>query len=452
MKPLFEHQKVTKKRLKASSIIFDTSDPGTGKTRPQVEDFAERRRKGGKCMLVLATKSLLEPAWEADFTEFAPDMKVSVAYAENREEAFLATADVYVTNHDAVSWLAKKPAKFFARFDTLVIDESTAYKHQTSGRSQATAKIVKYFKYRRALTGTPTSNGICDIWHQVLLLDDGIRLGKSFFKFRSAACIPEQVGRAANMIQWRDRPGIEETIAAILRDITIRNRFEDCVDIPENFKYAKTFKLSKVHMAKYLTMENDQLLLHKGKRITAVNAAVVAGKLLQIAAGAVYADGSDNEYSLIASERYKMVMDLAGERKHSIVFFRWKHQRDELVKEAIARKVTYAVYDGDVTSNAVRTKIVKDWQAGKYQVLFAHPKSAGHGLTLTRGTATIWASPTPDLEHYLQGLKRVHRIGQTERTETIVVIGEKTIDERVWHSLQNKDVRMTTLLEGLGAK
>lgn len=446
--PRFKHQAVSMKRLKASPIIFDTSDPGTGKTRSEVEDFAIRRRAGGKCMLVLATKSLLDPAWAADFAKFAPDMKVSLAYAANRQKAFDEPADVYVTNHDAVKWLAAKPAGFFKKFDTLVIDESTAFKHNTSLRSKAAAKIVKYFAYRRLLTGTPNSNGVCDLWHQVFLLDDGARLGRSFFQFRSAACVPEQVGPMPNMIKWVDRPGIEATLATLLRDITIRHRFEDCVDIPENHRYAKTFKLTKPHMAKYNEMLNNQMLFLKKSTVTAVNGAVVAGKLLQIAAGAVYNDAGG--YSLVASERYEMVMDLVEERAHSIVFFQWKHQRDELIQEATYRKLAYAVYDG-ATSDGDRGRIIRDYQAGKYQVLFAHPQSAGHGLTLVKGTATIWASPTHNLEHYLQGLKRIHRIGQTEKTETIVIVGEGTIDEHVWASLQAKDVKMVDLLEGLMA-
>ena len=112
--PLFAHQKQTRLALKKSEIIFDTSDPGTGKTRPEVEDFAERRRKKGKCMLVLATKSLLDAAWYQDFRKFAPDMDVSLAFAANREKAFAAPADVYVANHDAAKWLAAKPKAFFA--------------------------------------------------------------------------------------------------------------------------------------------------------------------------------------------------------------------------------------------------------------------------------------------------------------------------------------------------
>lgn len=468
---LFAHQKESVKRLAASPIIFDTSDAGTGKTLPEVVDFAARRRKKGKCLLVLATKSLLTSAWQAEFRKFAPDMKVSVAYAENRGKAFAEPVDVYITNHDAAVWLAQQPAAFFTKFDSIVVDESTAFKHHTSQRSKALAKIIKYFKYRRLLTGTPNTNGVCDLWHQVYLLDDGKRLSKSFFAFRKAACesvrttaapvyvvdkdkngIPRRgvdgkpLMKLITPVTWVDRPSIEMTIAALIRDITIRNKFEDCVDIPANHMYARSFSLSKAHMKAYETMRDEKILQLKRSTITAVNAAVVAGKLLQITSGAVYND--DEDYSLIASERYEMILDLVEERSHSIVFFNWSHQRNELIRLATKRGLTFAVYDG-TTSSRDRTALVTDYQAGKYQVLFAHPQSAGHGLTLTRGSATIWASPTYNLEHFLQGCKRIHRIGQTQRTETIMIIAEGTLEEMVWQALQDKNVKLVDLLENL---
>ena len=423
--------------------MFDMSDPGTGKTRVQIDAFAERRRKRGGCALVLATKSLLDSAWKKDFKTFAPDMKVSVAYAKNRHEALEEPADVYVTNHDAVKDLLKKPASFWKKFDTLIIDESTAFKHHNSLRSKAIAKIASHFKYRTCMTGTPISNGILDIWHQVFILDEGKRLGKSFYGFRLAACIPEQVGKNANAIKWNDKPGVELVVYDIIKDIKIRHAFEDCVDIPENHRYAISFPLSKAHQSKYNDMQDFNFLQLKQTGVTAVNSAVVYGKLLQIASGAVYDDSG--KYSLIDSARYELVLDLVEEREHSIVFFHWEHQRDELIKEAKKRGVSYAVFDGSVSDKA-RTDIVERYQAGEYRVLFAHPQSAGHGLTLTRGTATIWASPTYNLEHFLQGLKRIHRIGQTKKTETIVVVAEDTLDEKVWQVLQAKDAKQGDLL------
>ena len=193
-------------------------------------------------------------------------------------------------------------------------------------------------------------------------------------------------------------------------------------------------------------MRDDRLLELNRTTITAVNAATVAGKLLQIASGAVYNDNAG--YSLIASQRYELILDLVKEREHSIVFFNWAHQRDELVKEAEKRGISFAVYDG-TTSDKDRTAIVEGYQKGEYRVLFAHPKSAGHGLTLTKGTACIWASPTYNLEHFLQGIKREYRIGQTQKTETIVIVAEGTIDEAVWQALQDKNMKLVELLAGL---
>jgi SNF2 family DNA or RNA helicase len=447
--PLFAHQKFSVKMLNKSPIIFDMSDPGTGKTRVEIEDFAARRKKGGGPALVLATKTLLESAWAEDFKKFAPEMKLSIAYASNRDKAMDAEADVYITNHDAVVALVKKTPTFWKKFKngTFITDESSAYKHRTSQRSKAAAKIARYFPVRRLLSGTPNSNGICDLWHQVYLLDEGKRLGKSFFAFRSAVCTPQQVGPGAGMVQWVDKPNAEAAVSAMLSDIVIRHKFEDCVDIPENHKYSVPYVLSTKHQMLYKELESDSILETKKSTITAINGAVLYTKLLQLSSGAVYNDEGD--YTLIDTGRYELVLDLVEARQHSIVFFNWKHQRDELIKLAEKRGIKHALIDGTVTKKGEREEVVQAYQNGKYQVLFAHPQSAGHGLTLTKGTATIWASPTYNLEHYMQGLKRIHRIGQTEKTETIMIVAPGTVEEKVYDALQVKDAKMSTLLEYL---
>lgn len=444
---LLDHQKKSVAILKKNARVFDTSDPGTGKTAVHITDFAARRRKGGGCALVLCPKSLIYSAWGKDFKTFAPDMKVSLAYADNRGEAFSVDADVYVTNIDAATWLLEQKPKFWSKFEVLIIDESTSVKHHTSKRSKAVAKFRKYFEVRRLLTGTPTSNGICDIHHQMYIVDDGKKLGESFYAFRSAVCVPIQIGKNKNAIQWKDKPGVESLVAALIKDSVIRHKFEDCVDIPPNHRFAVNFELGKHHRKEYDKLERDSFLLAKKdkKSVTAVNGAVLYGKLLQCASGAVYTD--DDEYTLLDVDRYDLIADLVEARNHSIVFFNWKHQRDELIKVFEQRKWAYALIDGTVTAKGAREKIVEDYQAGKYKVLLAHPKSAGHGLTLTKGTTTIFASPTPDLEFFLQAYKRIYRIGQTEKTETIMVIAENTIDEYVWKQCQVKDIRQFDLLE-----
>lgn len=444
----FAHQKKSLKHACTTPIVFDTSDPGTGKTGVAIWDFAERRRADGGCALILAPKSLLISTWFNDFKKFAPDMVVSVATAENRTEAFTKEADVYVTNTDAAKWLADQKDKFFKRFDTLIIDESSGYKHHTSARSKAAGKISKHFAYRRLMTGTPNGRSITDVWHQAYLLDGGQRLGSSFYAFRNSVCQPTQVGRNEKAIQWNDKDGAEEAVFGLLSDIVIRHKFEDCVDIPENHRYELTYKLLPKHRKAYDQIAETQMLFIQGQKdpaVLAINAAVVAGKLLQAASGSVY--GVVGDAITLDPGRYTMILDLVEARKHSLVFFHWKHQRDALIAEADKRGINFCVLDGN-TSDRDREEMIVGYQAGVYQVMFAHPKSAAHGLTLTRGTTTIWASPTPDLEIFEQGSKRQHRMGQTLKTETISILAEGTVDERIYHDiLMPKKKRMNNLLD-----
>jgi len=441
----FAHQVRSIKHNDKTDIVFDCSDPGTGKTYVRIAGFAKRRAKGSGALLVLAPRSLLRSVWVNDIKKFAPQLTVSVADAANRAKAFDENADVYVTNHDAVKWVATQKPAFFKKFSELVIDESTAYKHHTSQRSKAVAKIAKYFKHRCCMTGTPNSNTICDIWHQVQILDDGKRLGFSFYKFRDSVCTPHQVGRMAQAIKWEDKEGAEEAVFGLLSDVVIRHKFEECVDIPTNHQYPVEYDLTAKQMRAYFELEATQMLFLKGKQpaMLAINAAAVATKLLQVASGAVY-DGLGG-YQVIDTARYELVLDLVEQRKHSLVFFLWKHQRDALIAEADKRGVTYRVIDGN-TSDRDRDEIVQGYQSGIYQTIFAHPKSAAHGLTLTRGTATIWSSPTYDLEIFKQGSKRQHRIGQANKTETIVIIAKNTIEQKVYDLMLAKDARMTNLL------
>lgn len=455
VKPM-KHQLISLKHDKTTPIVFDMSDPGTGKTAVRIWAWAERRRKGGGCMLVLAPRSLLTVAWANDFKKFAPDMKVSVATALNREQAFAAEADVYVTNHDASKWLVKQKAPFWKRFvnGDVCADEGTAYKHHTSQRSKAALRIfqpakTKTFTHKSILTATPTSNGVCDIWHPVAMLDNGHRLGGSFYGFRNSVCEASQIGRNKDAIQWRDKDGAEEAVFGLIDDIVIRHQFEDCVDIPQTHRYSVEYELTPKQRKAYDDMDIAKVLVLGGKKtgvtMTAVNAAAVATKLCQIASGAVY--DNDRLVQVIDVSRYESIIDMAEVRKHPLVFFFWKHQRDALVAEATARKMKFAVIDGD-TSDRERTAIEAVYQAGQYDVLFGHPKSLAHGWTLTAGTSTIWSGPTHDLEWWKQGSRRQARIGQKEKTEVVVCLAKDTIEERIYNEiLMPKDGRMSNLLD-----
>ena len=445
------HQLESLEHDKTHDRVFDNSDAGTGKTAVRIWGFAARRAtRGYGALLVIATKSLLEAAWAKDLRTFAPHLVYSICRADNRERAFAASADVYITNHDAVKWLAQQPPAFFKKFSEIVIDESTAFKHNTSQRSKAAAKIVRYFKKRACLTATPTSNGITDIWHQALLLDDGSHLGTNFFKFRQAVQTPIQVGRIAQAVRWEDKPGAPDVVYNALGDMMIRHRLDDCVDMPGNHQYSLEYTLSPKQQAAYNELEASSILVLQGsKKVSAINAAAVHTKLLQVASGAVYSEAG--EYSLVDTGRYDLVMDLAAERPGALVFFLWKHQRDHMVDEARRRGLRHAVLDGDAPQR-MRDAAILAYQAGKLDVLFAHPASAAHGLTLTYGTSTIWASPTYNLELFVQGSSRQHRVGQSRKCETIVVVAKDTKDEDAWRVMQGKGDRMNFFLSLVDGK
>jgi SNF2 family DNA or RNA helicase len=445
MKPLFEHQTESIKKFRTIPKGLDFSDPGTGKTRVQIDLFSERRANGGGCALVLGPRSLLGAAWGQDFRQFAPNLQYEIAYARNRDRAFGCDADVYITNTDATRWLAKQKPGFFAKFDTLIIDELSGFKHRTSLRSRCLRKIIKHFEFIYGLTGTPSTNSIRDVWHQAFIIDGGDRLGTNFYKFQFAVATPIQTGRDANMVKWVDKPGAATAVADLLADITVRYTLEECHDLPENRVYHVPYDLPKKQMKAYSDMEKHAIhLTDTGEVVNAVNAAVLGTKLLQIASGAVYDESSSVVH--IEDSRYQLISDLAAARSHSIIFFSWTHQKEALIRKFKADGITYCIFDGTIGDHD-RERLVLEFQQGFYQVALAHPKTAAHGLTLTKGVASIWCGPVHDLEWFVQGNRRIYRAGQTKKTETILVTAKGTIESRVYKDLSGKNVRQIDFLK-----
>ena len=445
--PLWDHQLEDIERCLATPRAYDASDPGTGKTRKHIEVWRRQTREQRGKVLVLATRSILQSAWGNDIERFAPELTYSIAWAHNRIAAFEREADVYITNHDAAKWLAKNP-RYLQQFSggTLVIDEATAFKHRTSQRSVAVQRIASLVTQLKLLSGTPNSNTVLDLWHQYYLIDWGTRLGKRFFSFRNATCYAEQTGPGPEMVTWRDRPGIEQQVADLVADITMRHRFEDCMSIPENFVTVVPWQLSAKLRRIYDEFQKHSIVTLEAGDVTALQASSLKQKLLQIASGAVY--DAAHEPKLVDTSRYELILDLVEEREHCLVAFLWVHQRDQLIAEAERRGVSYAVLDGEA-SDRQRLDAVDRFQAGDIRVIFAHPQSASHGLTLTRGTSTIWASPTLNAEHYKQFNQRIYRGGQHRRTETVLVEAQNTIEPERYLRLQGKLDRQENFLETL---
>lgn len=443
--PLFSHQETMAEFGLANSRVLNISDPGTGKTRGTLEAFNRRRRAElSTRLLVIAPLTILKSAWADDIVRFFPDLRYEIAHGsvKNRTEAFKSSSHVVIMNHDGVRWLHKH-MDLLEGFSDLIIDEFTAFKNRSSQRSTAMLKISKNFEHITELSGTANPNTILDIWHPAYILDGGDRLGKRFFQFRNQVCQPEQIGPLPEHVKWVDKPGAEEAVADALSDVTIRFKLEDCQDIPPNTTRVMYVDMPDEVMQAYNEMEQEsELILDKGY-IDAVHAGVKVKKMLQILSGSIY--DSDGKAHFIHNDRYALVMQLVDERAHSIVAFNWSHEKEELIKEAIKRNISYAVIDGSVRASD-RPQIVEDFQKGKIKVLFCHPQSAGHGLTLTRGTTTIWCTPTYNAEHFQQFNRRIYRAGQTQATMTICIAARNTKEEDVYDKLNGKLTRMEDLL------
>lgn len=426
---------------------LDTSDPGTGKTRGHVDNYAARKDR--KRLLVICPKTLMTSAWGADIEKFAPHLTVSFAFAANRLEAFKMKTDVVVLNTDGVKWLveSKTNEALLKDFDHLIIDEFTTFKHPTSQRSKATKKIAKYFKYRELLSGTPNPNSVMELWHPMLICDDGQRLGTSYYSLRNKVQTPTQIGPRPEHVRWDDKPGATQAINEILADITIRHQFEDVMThVPPNHRHVKEFVLAPAAKKAYEKMEADYITMVEDAVVSAVHAASVRTKLLQIASGAVYDGTGEGNYKVVDRGRYELIAELVEERDHSVVFFNWKHQRELLADEFSKRKLTFAVIDGDVKQRD-REEIVRRYQAGELQTLLLHPKTGAHGLTLTRGTTTVVSSPIYEADILKQMIHRIYRGEQDKVTNTIFVQAKGTVEDLVYARLDDKSERMQDLLD-----
>ena len=350
----YAHQEETTKFLTNNPRCLVTSDPGTGKTRSVLDAHVQW---GGRT-LVLAPLSILEAAWVDDIKKFQPDIKYGVAYAKNRQKVFEDTSlDMVITNFEAVNFLVKNQ-QLLTNFKNLVIDEFTAFKNKDAKRSK-NIKTIRNIRAKGRDVWNSNTNSILDLWHPVHLIDDGQHLGSRFYSYRHQVCTPQFNG-FANV--WTDKPGIEEVVANQLKDITIRHALEDCIDLPDNIVRTVYTTLSPQVAKMYKTLAEESVLYTKQGTINAVNAGARVKKLLQLVSGGVYDENGLTQY--FHQDRYELVMDLVDVRKHSLVAFNWKHERDALVELAEKRGYTYEVIDGSVPAQS-GLKLYNAFKPGK---------------------------------------------------------------------------------------
>ena len=238
---LYKHQKENVDHIKQHNqcCIFDS--PGCGKTLSVITGTKDNIGK----KLIFAPKSILQPAWGNDFDKFYPKINYVIANAKNRKDAFNIDAEYYITNFDAADWVLKNID--LSDFRTIILDESTYIKNPTAKRTKAITNIAHKMKYRIAMTGTPIPNTVLDLWSQVFAIDEGSRLGSTYYAFRHAVAEPVKVGFHPNAVKWQPKPGSLEVVNDLISDITIRHELEDVIDMPEKIERTVTFELSDHH-------------------------------------------------------------------------------------------------------------------------------------------------------------------------------------------------------------
>ena len=429
---LMAHQEKMVQHMEDNPRAHNLSGCGTGKTIPTLHYALENNLR----TLILCPLSIVQAAWINDLKKMGHEDAGIAALASNRADAFARQSPITVANFEAVNWMARKPnQKYYDQFDLVVTDEFEAFANARAARSKNAGPLYDRTERGVMMSGTPFGKTVENVWYPTKLLDGGQRLGKFVSHFRFAYRTPTVIpGAPPGAIKWMDKEGALDTVAGLIADISIRFSLDECEDIPPNKITWVGHPLSAAGEKAYKEMMKAAVTeLSDGSLLKGVNAAVAQQKALQIASGSAY--DQSGARAEVDTTRNKLVTELIAEREHSVVFFTWTHQRHGLEESLKKRKISYAVIDGSVPAR-MRGTIVEEYQNGKYQTLLLQSASASHGITLTRATAAIFTTPPRGRPTLLtQGIARIRRKGQTQKTETLFVYAEGTFETRIYQAL-----------------
>lgn len=388
-------------------------------------------------VLIIAPLRVANTVWakEAADWEQTNHLKISVCTGSERERlsALMRTADIYVINRENIEWLINVQKW---NFDCVVIDESDSFKNHASKRFKALRKVIPDTNFMILLSGTPSPNGLTDLWSQLYLIDFGQRLGRTVSGYRQRFFEQDFFGHT-----WTIREGSASKIHALISDKVLSMQAEDYLELPSRIDLIETVELSNKDLRQYQDFENNLFaVLPDGEEIEAMNAAVLAGKLLQYANGAIYTDENHN-WSEIHNAKLDALADIieANEGENILVAYNFKSDLERLQKR---------FPQGVALDKHPQT--VERWQHGEISLMFAHPQSAGHGLNLQAGgCVSVWFGLCWSLGYYQQFNARLHRQGQGRPVRIIHLIAKDTIDERIMEVLAQKDATQKKLLKAL---
>jgi Superfamily II DNA/RNA helicases, SNF2 family len=393
-------------------------------------------------VLVIAPKKVAESTWdiEASKWDHTKGLKISKVLGDEkqRKRALATEADIYVLNRENVVWLCEYYG-WHLPFDMLVLDESSSFKNRNAKRFKAIRKVRTFFDRIVELTGTPTSNGLLDLWAPLYLLDYGKRLGRTISSYRGKYFLPD--ARNGQIVySYKILPNSDKLIHKAIGDICFSMSAADWLEMPEKIINIINVELDASARSKYKELEREKILEFQGADVTAGTAAVLSNKLLQLANGAIYDD--DKGVQQVHDAKLEALAEIAeANDKPVLVFYNFKHDLSRIkVKFPYARAL-------------MTNEDVNDWNAGKVRMLLAHPASAGYGLNLQAGGSVIvWFGLTWSLEQYEQANARLYRQGQKEAVIIHHLVVKGTIDEQVMAAIESKKAGQDALLEAVKAK
>lgn len=424
-------------------------DMGLGKTVITLTALRELRYNRWEVAkpLIIAPKKVAEATWttEAKKWEHLKGMRIVpvLGTLQQRLRALATPADAYVINRENTQWLVEHFKNDWA-FDMVVLDESSSFKNSRSKRFKALKLVRNRIKRVVELTGTPASNGLEDLWAQIYLLDGGARLGTTLGAYRDKYFIPGKRNQTT-IFNYEPKEGSFEMIKQAISDICISMKAEDYLTLPDVIYDDVPVALNAQAKRAYEQLEKELLLQVDSETITATSAGVLTGKLLQLCNGAIYND----EHKAIKVHDCKidafmeLIEQLNGQ--HALVFYNFKHDRDRLLEALEKTKLRVRIYS--------KAQDEIDWNAGKIDVLLAHPASCGYGLNLQQGGHhAIWFGLTWSLEQYEQANKRLHRQGQAHPVVIHHLIVQGGMDESVIDALKCKGDMQNALMSALKAR
>lgn len=398
-------------------------------------------------VLIIAPKRVAEDTWtrESEKWDHTGIFKISkiMGTAKQRLEGLEDNADIYVVNRENVKWLIEECRKRRSwKFDMLVIDELSSFKSSSSQRFRALKSVLPMVKRIVGLTGTPTPNGLMDLWSQMYLLDQGARLGKTIGGYRERYFTPGMRNGYA-VFNWNPKPEAQKAIQDKISDICVSMKAADYLQLPERINNTVKVIMNDKEKQIYDDFEKEQLMEFDDKSaVVALSAATVSNKLLQIANGGAY-DSNGNVKKFHERKLEALADILEFNQEPVLVFYNFKFDYDNL-KEYF-RELNPCTLEN--------SEDIRNWNEGKIRLLLAHPASVGHGLNIQAGGHIIvWYGLTWSLESYQQVNARLYRQGQTKNVIIHHLVNEGTVDEDVMKALERKDRGQEALLQALKAR